>query len=97
MASYAAGSGVLTIATSSELAHLRPYEHRRCVGLVRPKRTDSRRVIDALFHYSEFDNSNIHRGVHTLADRATEGFGGTGNVEGDIINPADKEQVTFTK
>src|SRR3546814_11738619 len=45
MASYAAGSGVLTIATSSELAHLRPYEHRRCVGLVRPKRIDSRQVI----------------------------------------------------
>src|SRR3546814_7365505 len=45
MASYAAGSGVLTIATSSELAHLRPYEHHRCVGLVRPKRIESRQVI----------------------------------------------------
>src|SRR3546814_3140372 len=35
----------ISIATSSELAHLRPYEHRRCVGLVRPKRIDSRQVI----------------------------------------------------
>src|SRR3546814_18297203 len=45
MASDAAGPGVHTIATSSGLAHLRPDEHRRCVGLVRPKRIDSRQVI----------------------------------------------------
>ena len=28
-------------------------------------------VLDALTGYYEHDNSNIHRGAHTLADRAT--------------------------
>jgi cysteine desulfurase/selenocysteine lyase len=30
-----------------------------------------RSVIDALVHYYERDNSNVHRGLHTLSMRAT--------------------------
>src|SRR5882724_1388691 len=30
-----------------------------------------RSVIDAVSHYYEHDNSNIHRGVHLLSERAT--------------------------
>ena len=30
-----------------------------------------RAVLDALAHYYESDNANVHRGVHTLGDRAT--------------------------
>src|SRR5437764_15001504 len=30
-----------------------------------------RAVIDALVGYYEADNANVHRGVHTLGDRAT--------------------------
>ena len=30
-----------------------------------------RAVIDAISHYYEHDNSNVHRGVHTLSQRAT--------------------------
>ena len=33
-------------------------------------------VIDALKHYYENDNSNVHRGAHTLAARATDGYEG---------------------
>ena len=29
-------------------------------------------VIEAIKKYYEFDNSNVHRGVHTLGNRATE-------------------------
>ena len=29
-------------------------------------------VLDVLRHYYENDNANVHRGVHTLAERATE-------------------------
>ena len=32
-----------------------------------------RAVLDALRHYYEHDNANVHRGVHTLSERATEG------------------------
>lgn len=55
------------------------------------------RVIDALLHYYRFDNSNIHRGVHTLADRATEGFEGTRKLIARFINAAETEEVVFTK
>ncbi len=33
-------------------------------------------VIDALVHYYEHDNANIHRGVYELAQRATDAFEG---------------------
>ena len=33
-----------------------------------------RAVIDAISHYYEAENSNVHRGAHTLADRATVAF-----------------------
>ena len=33
-----------------------------------------RQVIDALRHYYEFDNANVHRGVHLLSQRATDHF-----------------------
>ena len=29
-------------------------------------------VIEAIKNYYEFENSNVHRGVHTLGNRATE-------------------------
>ncbi|MFS8580966.1 MAG: aminotransferase class V-fold PLP-dependent enzyme, partial [Novibacillus thermophilus] len=31
-------------------------------------------VIEALDRYYRQDNSNVHRGVHTLGSRATEGY-----------------------
>ncbi|WP_442792741.1 aminotransferase class V-fold PLP-dependent enzyme [Paenibacillus sp. lzh-N1] len=33
-------------------------------------------VIEAIKHYYEFDNSNVHRGVHTLGSRATDAYEG---------------------
>ena len=33
-------------------------------------------VIDALSHYYAYDHSNVHRGAHALADRATAAFEG---------------------
>ena len=33
-----------------------------------------RAVIDALVHYYEHDNANVHRGIHELSNRATTGF-----------------------
>ena len=32
------------------------------------------RVIDAISHYYENDHSNVHRGAHTLSQRATNAF-----------------------
>ena len=33
-----------------------------------------RAVIDAISRYYEADNANVHRGVHTLSERATEAY-----------------------
>ena len=33
-------------------------------------------VIEALKKYYELDNSNVHRGVHTLGNRATDAYEG---------------------
>ena len=33
-----------------------------------------RAVIDALVHYYEHDNANVHRGIHELSNRATNAF-----------------------
>ena len=33
-------------------------------------------VIEALKHYYEWDNANVHRGVHTLGSRATDAYEG---------------------
>ncbi|MDN3689828.1 aminotransferase class V-fold PLP-dependent enzyme [Cyclobacterium jeungdonense] len=54
-------------------------------------------VIDALKSYYENDNSNIHRGAHTLASRATELFENTRNSLKSFINAPSAEEVIFTK
>jgi cysteine desulfurase/selenocysteine lyase len=54
-------------------------------------------VIQALEHYYAADNSNIHRGAHALAARATDYFESTRTMVKEFINAASEEQVIFTK
>ncbi|SHM77265.1 cysteine desulfurase / selenocysteine lyase [Cyclobacterium lianum] len=54
-------------------------------------------VIAALEHYYKKDNSNIHRGAHTLASRATENFENTRSSVKEFINAPSREEVIFTK
>ena len=54
-------------------------------------------VIDALTQYYQFDNSNIHRGAHTLAARATESYEKTRIMVGEFINARELEEIIFTK
>ncbi|MFO7824895.1 MAG: cysteine desulfurase [Cyclobacterium sp.] len=55
------------------------------------------RVIAALKAYYEQDNSNIHRGAHTLASRATEHYELTRTRIKEFINAPSAEEVIFTK
>ena len=55
------------------------------------------RVIEALNHYYTFYNSNIHRGVHTLAEKATNAFEATRKSIQQFINARESEEVIFTK
>jgi cysteine desulfurase/selenocysteine lyase len=54
-------------------------------------------VIKALGAYYLLDNANIHRGAHTLADRATGMFEATRKTVKSFINAQEAEECIFTK
>lgn len=54
-------------------------------------------VIDALVHYYSFDNANVHRGAHTLADRATASFEGARTKVQQFINAQHNHEVIWTR
>ena len=57
-----------------------------------------RQVIDALVHYYEHYNANIHRGLHTLAEEATLAYEEARLKTGRFINAEHPEQeIIFTR
>ncbi|MGB5622802.1 MAG: cysteine desulfurase [Gammaproteobacteria bacterium] len=56
-----------------------------------------RQVIDAVTHYEEHDHANIHRGVHTLSQRATDAFEGARKRIAGFINAASERETIFTR
>ncbi|MBK6264781.1 cysteine desulfurase [Marivirga sp. S37H4] len=54
-------------------------------------------VIDAINKYYEGYNANIHRGLHSLAEKATTAFEETRLTFQKFINAAESEEVIFTK
>jgi cysteine desulfurase/selenocysteine lyase len=54
-------------------------------------------VLDALTHYYEKDNSNIHRGAHTLADRATRQYEETRESVRILLNARESAEIIFTR
>ena len=53
-------------------------------------------VIDAIDKYYRQDNSNIHRGLHTLAERATYGYEQSRRKVAKFIGAAESEEIIFT-
>jgi cysteine desulfurase/selenocysteine lyase len=56
-----------------------------------------RAVIDAVSRYYEHDNANVHRGVHTLSERATNQLENVRDIVQRFINAAHREEVIYTK
>ncbi|SEQ29092.1 cysteine desulfurase [Piscibacillus halophilus] len=54
-------------------------------------------VIDALNEYYQRYNSNVHRGVHTLGTRATEGYEGAREKVKSFINANSIKEVIFMR
>lgn len=54
-------------------------------------------VIDAVKHYYEWENANVHRGVHTLGSRATEAYEGAREKVARFINARSTEEIIFTR
>ncbi len=55
-----------------------------------------RAVLDALAHYYEHDNANIHRGIHALAERATSAFEATRRSVQSFLGAREAEEIIFT-
>ncbi|MBR9998339.1 MAG: cysteine desulfurase [Cyclobacteriaceae bacterium] len=53
-------------------------------------------VIDAIDGYYRGYNANIHRGIHTLAEKATDAFEQTRSVVRSFMNASSMEEVIFT-
>ncbi|MGK2965954.1 MAG: cysteine desulfurase [Tepidiformaceae bacterium] len=56
-----------------------------------------RQVIDALVHYYENTNANIHRGIHTLAAEATEAYEAVRAKAAAHIGAANPQDIVFTR
>lgn len=56
-----------------------------------------RQVIEAVDHYYRADNANIHRGVHTLSQRATDAYEGAREKVRAFINAADSREIVFVR
>jgi cysteine desulfurase/selenocysteine lyase len=55
-----------------------------------------RAVIEAISHYYERDNANVHRGVHALSERATKAYEGARATVARFLG-ADPRQIVFVR
>ena len=56
-----------------------------------------KQVVAALTKFYETDNANVHRGVHTLAERATRDYEDARKKVQHFINAGSANEVIFTK
>ena len=56
-----------------------------------------RQVVEAVARFYEEDNSNVHRGVHLLSERATRDYEAARDKVRDFIHAAHREEIVFTR
>ncbi len=56
-----------------------------------------RAVIEAISHYYERDNANVHRGLHELSSRATDAYESARAKVAKYLNAASAEEIVFTR
>ena len=56
-----------------------------------------RAVIDALVHYYERDNANVHRGIHELSNRATNAFEAARTRTAKFLNAKSGDEIIWTR
>ena len=56
-----------------------------------------RAVLEALRHYYEHDNANVHRGIHELSNRATTAFEAARTRAAKFINARSADEIIFTR
>src|SRR5262245_32535467 len=56
-----------------------------------------RAVLDALRHYYERDNANVHRGIHELSNRATQAYEAARARAAKFINAPSTDEIVLTR
>lgn len=56
-----------------------------------------RAVIERLSYYYEHENSNVHRGAHTLAARSTDAYENARRIVSDFIGAGDPDDIIFVR
>ena len=56
-----------------------------------------RRVIEAISRFYESANSNVHRGLHELSERATSAYEGSRSKVRRFLNAADDREIVFLR
>ncbi len=56
-----------------------------------------RNVLDALRHYYEHENANVHRGLHELSSRATEAYEKSRQRVASYLGAASADEIIFTR
>ncbi|MBA4147151.1 MAG: cysteine desulfurase [Verrucomicrobia bacterium] len=54
-------------------------------------------VIDSIIHFYQHDNSNVHRGVHELSNRATVAFENARQTVATFISARHSSEIVFTR
>ncbi len=54
-------------------------------------------VLDTLLNYYQKDNANVHRGAHTLSNRATDAYEGARDKVTKFINAEYREEIVYTR
>jgi len=54
-------------------------------------------VLDALRHYYEHENANVHRGLHELSSRATEAYEKSRRRVASYLGAASADEIVFTR
>jgi len=56
-----------------------------------------RQVVEEIARYYYEDNANVHRGVHTLSQRATKSFDAVRRKVREFVNAADEREIIFVR
>lgn len=54
-------------------------------------------VIDRIAHYYRYENSNVHRGAHTLAARSTDAYENARRIVKDFIGASSAQEIVFVR
>ncbi|MDR1521590.1 MAG: cysteine desulfurase [Streptococcaceae bacterium] len=93
------------------MSRLDPYEVKKNFKILQQKINDEpliyldnaattqkpQQVLDAINHYYKWENANVHRGVHTLAERATSSYEKARAKVRKFLNASDTSEIIFTR